>query len=672
MRLFSPIVLARPLTLLPLWVLVGCPSVPTSTETPFAWPGQSGDAEGVDWDGTSTDPADHTWTGESSNDEDFEWSGSSDDPDFSWGGYESPVTPPNSEDGSAGGAASVDVGAVDVEPDPSDTAVEPPTDTGIDFDDITFEPIDSSEPWDTGSPVDTHVDPGDTDVDPGDTDVDPPTIEPMTSDVDGDGFSDLVVGYNGGLFAAGGLVLYEGSASGLSTGARSFQHFSQGPEGTTIDVLGGNEDAIAMGGELESFDGVGRAIAFGDFDDDGVDSMVVAAPGDSVLSGFMTPTLRENAGGFHILTCDPGAAYADCDAVWYTQDFFGGFRFGAAADDERFGSDIAVGDFDGDGRLDLVVGAEGEGRGGEIVVGFGDGTGGFTESVYLHQGYGAGLNTIYGAQEIGDKFGSSLAVGDFDGDGSDDIAVAAPEEGVSASQEGFIHVLRGGSRITWELDSTTIDLADLDGGATQRETCLGEAMVSADFNGDGFDDLAIGMPFCGTALTGPAQRVFVVFGSAGGLDLSTTLSIGAAIVGATASNGFGSSLAAGYINGDDYADLVIGSPEDDSRTGAVYVINGAFTGLATALSQRLTAQSLDFRNPGSTGDAFGTAVSVVDLSGDGRAEVAIGAPGKDGGASSSPVTNVGAVYVATPGRLGWTAQVRQGSIVYQALGVSLP
>src|SRR3954467_8585365 len=164
------------------------------------------------------------------------------------------------------------------------------------------------------------------------------------------------------------------------------------------------------------------------------------------------------------------------------------------------------------------------------------------------------------------------------------------------------------------------------------------ATGTGDFNNDGFQDLAVGVPGedVGPA-TGPevthAGAVDAFYGRKTGLveagnDHWTQNSAGVKET-AEAGDRFGSSVATGDINGDDFDDLAIGVPQEDIgpapivNAGAVEVLYGSPTGLTAA------GNDFIFFDP-EEGDRFGAAVAVADMFDDARADLAVGAPGENG------------------------------------------
>jgi len=134
-----------------------------------------------------------------------------------------------------------------------------------------------------------------------------------------------------------------------------------------------------------------------------------------------------------------------------------------------------------------------------------------------------------------------------------------------------------------------------------------------DFNGDGYDDAAVGLPF----RTSPSPGVTVLRGSPAGLQAGGALTLtppGSAAL-------FGFSVAAiGDVNGDGYGDLAVGAPSALREVGQVFVYLGGAVGLSAAPAATLTG-------PGEAGALFGSSVSGAgDLNVDGYADLVVGAP----------------------------------------------
>ena len=178
----------------------------------------------------------------------------------------------------------------------------------------------------------------------------------------------------------------------------------------------------------------------------------------------------------------------------FTQDDVGE----TAADGNRFGAAVTVGDFNHDGFADLAVGAPGENPGSandagavDVLYGSPNGLSASGDQV-LSQGGGG----IQGSPAAGDRFGAALAAADLNGDGRDDLAVGAPGDSVGSSAgAGAVNVIYGsGGGLTatgnqlWTQDSPGV-LEAAEGGDS-----FGSAVSAADLNGDGRADLAVGVP----------------------------------------------------------------------------------------------------------------------------------------------------------------------------------
>jgi disulfide bond formation protein DsbB len=460
-------------------------------------------------------------------------------------------------------------------------------------------------------------------IDP--TAPDQPTLgPPPEGDFNGDGYPDLAVGAPGedvgSASDAGAVNVIYGSGGGLSsTGNQSF----------TQDDLGAGE--TAAGGNR-----FGAAVAVGDFNHDGFADLAVGAPGEN-------PGSANDAGAVDVLYGSPNGLSASGDQV--LSQGAGGIQGGPAAGD-RFGAALAAADLNGDGRDDLAVGAPGDSVGSSagagavnVIYGSAGGLSATGNQLWSQESPG-----IAEAAESGDSLGAALATGDLNGDGRADLAVGAPSETIGTTSAGAVNVLYGsaigltaaGNQL-WTQDSTDI----LDGA--EAGDSFGAALAAGDLNGDGKQDLAIGVPAENIGTTRPgAGAVNVIYGSAGGLTAtgnqlwtqnSTDIKDAA-----ESGDGFGSALATGDLNGDGDGDLAAGVPGESVGTtanaGGVNVILGSGGGLTSTGNQLWTQNSAGVLDSAEAGDSFGAALASGDVNRDGHADMAVGVPGESVGAAA--------------------------------------
>ena len=302
---------------------------------------------------------------------------------------------------------------------------------------------------------------------------------------------------------------------------------------------------------------------------------------------------------------------------------------------------------------------------------------GFTSTVDLSRvAAGTGGFVITGVRNNNpqDQFGRSVAsAGDINGDGFDDLIVGIPR-GHPAGKAVVVFGKAG-------LSGASLDLAAIEAGdgsvgfVVKGVDSSGQAGISVasagDINGDGFDDLIIGADLADGIGLSPsgngkyaAGASYVVYGRSGGfgasLDLArlTTESAGFVIFGADGNDTSGRSVAsAGDVNGDGFADLLIGAPRsrgatnDKTQAGEAYVVYGKAGGFSGSLDLgSIVAGTGGFvlYGQGSYDSAGYSVASAGDLNGDGLDDILIGAFGADGvGSPGNPNfrNNAGSTYV---------------------------
>ena len=338
---------------------------------------------------------------------------------------------------------------------------------------------------------------------------------------------------------------------------------------------------------------------------------------------------------------------------------------GVAEPRDRFGMALALGDFDGDGFLDLAVGAQQEGigsvaRAGAVHVFYNTGTGLTTAGDQIWHQDSSGIK---GVSEVGDSFGSNLTVGDFNGDGHDDLAVGVPFEDVGdVVDAGSVNVLMGSpSGLTAAGDRSFHQNSTGVLGVSEADDLFGNSTASGDFNGDGFDDLAIGAAYEDIGSIANAGSFHVLLGSTNGITAVGDKVYHQDTPGirgiAEVADSFGLNLSAADFDGDGVDDLAIAIPFEDVGTtnaaGAFAMMRGvAGSGLTTSGDLIITQDTSGVTGVAETADTFSISLNNGDFNADGKADLLVGAYREDIGA----LVDSGAVYAFPGGPGGLVAQ----------------
>jgi hypothetical protein len=451
----------------------------------------------------------------------------------------------------------------------------------------------------------------------------------LRCDFDGDGRSDLAIGVPGDNNGRGAVNVQYSKAGFLDVGA----YFRRG---------------LNLPGLAAAHQRVGSSLACGNFNGDPYADLAVSAPGET------------NARGAVLVVYGSAQGLTNLFNTYLTQDTILGA--GAAEDGDRFGESLAAGDFDGDGRDDLAIGSPGEdaetaNAAGEVTV--------VPHTGLVNVMFGSSSGLIGPAQSFSPAtpgaccvsganahYGASLAVGDFDGDGVEDLAIGAPFATVSVDHEeviiaGSVHQLRGETNTGLVLDGQNY-LTEQD-FTTRTKPHSGElfglSLAAGQFNGAGGDDLAIGAPF--EQFENELKPGYIGFGAVyvayfSGADLSafeTTTFVDDTPTGDGFGDNerFGWALAAANFDGQNDDDLVIGIPRnvpDRNQRGV--------SGSAVAIfsdGTKLSKTGAQFFYPGDSTSGvqtppapegvemmFGAALAAGDYQGDGVADLFIGVP----------------------------------------------
>ncbi len=367
-------------------------------------------------------------------------------------------------------------------------------------------------------------------------------------DVNGDGYDDLLVGdpgYANGQVVEGRVDLYLGGPSGLAASpVWSFESDSSGAR-------------------------LGEVAFAGDLNADGFDDFLVGAPQWDAARGRVWVWRGHPSGQPTLLVAVGGTPLSNY-----------GQALGTA------------GDVDGDGADEALVGAPGAGYVSLVT------NGGATFIAVLDPGSNP---TSF--------FGSAVSTaGDVNGDGYADFLIGAGYDSVAVWDEGLVHVYHGGPTFPF------VPAATFRSGSAAAQLGLA-AGCAGDVNGDGFSDVIFGAPY----LTNGQSReggAYAYYGSPTGLE-STPFWFA---VGAQAESRFGFGLGtAGDVNGDGYSDVIAGAWAYDNplaEEGRVAIWHGGPDAPAELARWTGTTPQQDAK--------FGTALALGDFDADGHSDVAVG------------------------------------------------
>jgi FG-GAP repeat/Secretion system C-terminal sorting domain len=485
-------------------------------------------------------------------------------------------------------------------------------------------------------------------------------------DVNGDGYSDVVIGAFGfdfGLGDEGAAFVFHGSPLGLdSTAATILQGNQSGDQfgwsvSTAGDVNADGYSDIIVGANFASAGQPQEGLAFvykgssngvgitgtllqsgqnganfgytvasaGDVDNDGYSDVVVGAP--NYDNGLV----------------DIGAIFVFHGSAQGIDPLVGARIEGIQAFEDLGYSVACAGDVNGDGYCDLIAGASGYDLG-QIDEG----------AAFIYHGTPGGINpaamAVLQCNQASASMGVSVAsAGDVNGDGYSDVIIGANQFSNPELNEGVAFMFLGSSNGIVSIIDTILE-------SNQAGAEFGFSVASAgDMNGDGYSDVIVGAKSYDTQ-NGAA---FLYTGAATGVDGTSFTQLQPSTLNAQ----FGYSVApAGDVNGDGYSDVLVGAPfysNVESNEGGAFIYHGAPNGCAEVAGATLTNSQ--------NGSQMGRCVnSAGDVNGDGFGDVIVSAPNY-----TNMQSQEGAAYIYHGSAMGLSANpaaIVESNVASGALG----
>lgn len=435
------------------------------------------------------------------------------------------------------------------------------------------------------------------------------------------------------------------------------------PGAADVLIVDNNCDDIADGGSLGdayaqlvgdgNYDYTGRKVASaGDVDGDGLD--------DLLMSSHLDNAGGTDSGSVHLVLGSSLASSGSYSLSSSDYKFIGENGYDYAG----FGL-AGAGDVDGDGLDDILIGAH-----------YSDNSGTDSGAVYLI--YGSSLSTTrtidlsqaditFYADSSYDYLGLSVSgAGDVDGDGLDDIMMGAPYDNDNGYDAGTVYLFLGSSLG----GSSSEDVNDADYlfiGESSNDLAGYGLAGGGDLDGDGLDDVVIGVPYEDSG-AGNAGAVYVVLGSSLGsfqeIDLADA---DYKLIGESSGDRAGTWMSiAGDVDNDGFDDVLVGAWLNNAGgtdSGMGYLLFGSSLGTTSTID--LSQADYEFVGEGTYDYAGFTVAMLGDVDGDGFGDMLLGACGQNAGG-----TDAGAAYLIRGGSLGSTSSIDLSQADAKLLGES--